>query len=443
MQWAAKFKEGHVAGSTPGAFPAGPPSGMDAPLPQRKWRKRAWMIGWTVLGVVAIVFAARTLRTGRTVRMATNAVTIGAVERAVFRDFVPLRGRVVPRDIVYLDAQEGGRVERVLVEAGDTVTAGQPLLEFGNTELQLEVIEREVRIIEQINNLRSTERSLEQDRETNLRSLAEIQYNLVRLGRLTERRNSLASRGAASVAEREDAADELGYYHALHPIVEQSSAKQDEWRARRNPEIRDELDKLQQNLSIVRGKLDNLIVRAPVSGRLTDLDLKVGENCERGKRLAQITPDTGFRLSAEVDEFYLGRVRMGQRADMEFRDVTVPVKVSRVYPQVKDGQFTIDLAFEAAAPAGLLPGEASQGRLRLGEDVSAVVIPAGAFLEQTGGDWIFVLTRDSQSATRRRIRLGRRNAEQLEVLAGLSPGERVVISDYRGLEHLDGIELTH
>jgi len=168
--------------------------------------------------------------------MDANAVTIGTVERAVFRDFVPLRGRVVPRDIVYLDAQEGGRVERVLVEAGDTVVAGQPLLEFGNTGLQLEVIEREVRIIEQINNLRSTERSLEQDRETNLRSLAEIQYNLIRLGRLTERRNSLVSRGAASVAEREDAADELGYYHALHPIVEQSSAKQDEWRARRTPD---------------------------------------------------------------------------------------------------------------------------------------------------------------------------------------------------------------
>ena len=424
-------------------MPGGAPSGMDTPLPQRKWRKRGWVLGLTVLSVVLIVLGARALRTGRTVRMAATAVTIGTVERAVFRDFVPLRGRVVPRDIVYLDAQEGGRVERVLVEAGDTVTAGQPLLEFGNTELQLEVIEREVRIIEQINNLRTTERSLEQDRQTNLRSLAQIEYNLVRLGRLTERRNSLASRGAASVAEREDAADELDYYHALHPIVEQSSAKQDEWRSRRTPEIRDELEKLQQNLAIVRGKLDNLIVRAPVSGRLTDLDLKVGENCERGRRLAQITPDTGFKLAAEVDEFYLARVHTGQRADMQFGDDAVPLRVSRVYPQVKDGQFTIDLAFESAAPAGLLPGEASQGRLRLGEDVSAVVIPAGAFLEQTGGDWIFVLARDGQSAIRRRIELGRRNAEQLEVLSGLSVNERVVTSDYRGLEHLDGIELTH
>jgi len=425
------------------AFTQTPPSGMDAPLPKRKWRRRGWIIAGTILGIVLIVLAAQTLHTGRTVRMSANAVTVATVQRTVFRDFVPLRGRVVPRDIVYLDAQEGGRVERVLVEAGDSFTAGQPLLEFGNTELQLEVIEREVRIIEQINNLRTTERSLEQDRESNQRALAEIQYNLTRLGRLTDRRNSLATRGAASVAEREDAADELSYYHALHPIVEQSSAKQEDWRVKRTPEIRDELDKLQQNLSIVRGKLDNLIVRAPVSGRLTDLDLKVGENCERGRRLAQITPETGFKLSADVDEFYLPRVRKGQRADMEFADATVSVKVSRVYPQVKDGQFTIDLAFDSAAPAGLIPGEASQGRLRLGEDVSAVVIPSGAFLEQTGGDWVFVLTRDGQSAVRRRIKLGRRNAEQLEVLAGLAPDERVVVSDYRGLEHLDGIELTH
>ena len=416
---------------------------MDVLLPQRKWRRRARGIGVTLAVIAVIVVGARTLRTGRTVRMSADAVTIATVQRAVFRDFVPLRGRVVPRDIVYLDAQEGGRVERVLVEAGDTVTAGQPILEFGNTELQLEVIEREVRIIDQINNLRSTERSLEQDRQMNLRSLAEIQYNIVRLGRLTDRRNSLAGRGAASVADREDAADELSYYDSLHPIVAQSSARQEDWRVQRTPEIRDELDKLQQNLSIVRGKLDNLIVRAPVSGRLTDLDLKVGENCERGKRLAQITPDTGFKLSADVDEFYLARVRRGQRADMEFAAATVPVRVSRVYPRVEDGQFTIDLAFESAAPAGLLPGEASQGRLRLGEDVSAVVIPAGAFLEQSGGDWIFVLAPGGHSAARRRIRLGRRNAEQLEVLAGLSPGERVVVSDYRGLEHLDGLELTH
>jgi HlyD family secretion protein len=422
---------------------AGPSSGMDKPLPPRRWRRIRWWVGLGVVAVLIVGLASQSLRGGRTVRMAANAITIGQVERAVFRDFVPLRGQVVPRDVVYLDAQEGGRVERVLVQAGDTITAGQPLIEFGNTQLQLDVIEREVRLIEQINSLRTTERELEQERAANDKTLAEIQFNLVRLGRLTERRNSLALRGAASAADREDAADELAYYHVLHPIVEQSNAKQAEWRAARIPEIRDELQKLQQNLAIVRSKLDSLIVRAPVSGRLTDMDLKVGENCDRGKRLAQITPDTGFKLSADVDEFYLTRVRTGQTADMAFADLTVALHVIRVYPQVKDGQFKIDLDFESAAPAGLLPGQASQGRLRLGEDRTAVVLPSGAFLEQTGGDWIFVLAGDGHSAARRRVKLGRRSAEQLEVLAGLQPGERVITSDYRGLERLDGIELTN
>lgn len=437
MQWMSPFRQRPSDES-----PAGPASGMDRPLPKRKWQR--W---WPGLAVVTLVVAGSLLlatswRGGRSARIARTTLTLSPVQRDVFHDFVPLRGRAVPRDIVYLDAQEGGRVERVLVEAGDTVTAGQPLVEFGNTELQLEVIEREVRLIEQINNLRSTEMTLEQDRLGNARSVAQISYNITRLTRLNDRRSSLATRGAMSRADREDAEDELDYYRTLRPIVEQSSARQDEWRLKRLPEIHEELLKLQQNLAVVRGKLDNLIVRAPVSERLTDMDLKIGENCERGKRLAQITPNTGFKLSADVDEFYLARVRVGQHADMDFDGTTVTLTVARVYPQVKDGQFTIDLAFESAAPPGLLAGQASQGKLRLGEDRTAIVLPAGAFLEQTGGDWVFVLDSDASTAIRRRIRIGRRNAEQLEVLAGLKPGDQVITSDYRGLERLDRIELT-
>jgi len=414
---------------------------MDRALPPPKWYRRWLVAGLGALVLAGLIALVLSVSTGRSTRMAMSSVSIGDVRRAVFHDFVPLRAQVIPRDIVYLDAQDGGRVERVLVQAGDTVTAGQPLLEFGNTELQLEVIEREVRVIEQINNLRSTELVLEQDRAANEKALAEIRYNLVRLTRLSERRNTLARQGALSVADREDAADQLAYYQRLRPVQEETLGRQEEWRVQRLPEIHDEVTKLKQDLAIVRGKLDGLIVRAPVSGRLTDMDLKVGQDCERGVRLAQITPDTGFKLSAEVDEFYLPRVKLGERADMEFPDRSAPLTVSRVYPQVKNGVFTIDLELTTAAPPGLVSGQAVQGKLRLGEDVSALVLPAGAFLEQTGGDWVFVLGADGRSATRRRIHIGRRNAEQLEVLGGLAAGERVLVSDYRGLERLERIDL--
>jgi HlyD family secretion protein len=208
------------------------------------------------------------------------------------------------------------------------------------------------------------------------------------------------------------------------------------------PEIHDDLARLAQNLAVVRGKLDNLIVRAPVSGRLTDMDLKIGQSCPRGTRLAQITPATGFKLSAQVDEYYLARVHAGEAADADLDGQPLALTLSRVYPTVKDGQFTVDLQFAGDAPAGLLTGQTLQGKLRLGEDRSALVLPAGAFLERSGGEWAFVVAPDGHSARRRPVRVGRRNALQVEILSGLAAGERVIVSGYDGLERVERIDLT-
>lgn len=414
---------------------------MDRPLPKPRFRRGLLITAVVAVALVAFILIAHPFEAGRAVRMRAVAVSVATVERGVFRDFVPLRGRIVPRDIVFLDAQEGGRVERVLVEAGDLVTAGQPLLEFGNTELQLEVIDREARLIEQINNLRGTQTALEQNRVANERSLAETDYNIMRLTRLTQRRSTLAERGATSAEEKEKVSDELAYYRQLRPLLADTAQTQEAMRLQRLPEIRDGLQKLQQDLAITRGKLDNLIVRAPVTGRLTEMDLKVGQNCERGRRLAEITPDAGFKLAADVDEFYLGRLRTGQVAVVSISDTDWTLHVTRVYPQVKNGTFLVDLAFEREPPAGVLPGQAVQGKLALGSDSKALVLAAGAFLERSGGDWVFVLT-DDDTAQRRRVRIGRRNAEQVEILGGLAAGERVIVSTYAGLERIDRIELT-
>jgi HlyD family secretion protein len=415
---------------------------MDRPLPKPRFRRSVLIAAAGAAALLALILVAQPFHGGRTVRMRAVAVSVATVERGVFRDFVPLRGRIVPRDIVFLDAQEGGRVERVLVEAGDPVAAGQPLLEFGNTELQLEVIDRETRLIEQINNLRGTQTALEQNRVANEQSLAEIDYNIVRLTRLTQRRTSLAERGATSAEEKEKVSDELAYYRQLRPLIADTAQKQEAMRLQRLPEIRDGLEKLQQDLAITRGKLDNLIVRAPVAGRLTEMDLKVGQNCERGRRLAEITPDAGFKLAADVDEFYLGRLRTGQTAAVRINDTDWTLHVTRVYPQVKNGTFLVDLSFNGEQPAGVLPGQAVQGKLALGGDSQALLLASGAFLERSGGDWVFVLA-DDETAQRRRVRIGRRHAEQVEILGGLEAGDRVIISDYSGLDRIDRIELTN
>ncbi|HEX5264874.1 MAG TPA: HlyD family efflux transporter periplasmic adaptor subunit, partial [Phenylobacterium sp.] len=203
-----------------------------------------------------------------------------------------------------------------------------------------------------------------------------------------------------------------------------------------------ELATLQESLKVTRAKLDSLVVRAPVAGRLTDMDIKLGEIRNRGQRLGQIVADTGFKLQAQIDEYYLDRVRPGQTGAVTIEEREVPVRVTRVDPQVKNATFQVDLAFEGAMPRGLLPGQALEGRLTLGGDRPALILPAGPFLERTGGDWAMVADPGGGHADRRRIKIGRRSTQQVEVVSGLRSGERVITSDYTGFEKVDRVVLT-
>ena len=419
---------------------------MDLPIAPNLWTRwpLAVRIGAVVAGATVLIFTVVALIVGdsaRTLRVPAAQLTIATAEQSVFHDLIPLRAKVVPRDTVYLDAVEGGRVERVLVEPGEVVTAGQRLIEFGNTNLQLQVIQQESQLNQAISQLQQNEIALEQNNIANARTLADIDYNIVKLSKSLERREALAARGATSAEQRETVQDELIHYKHLRPIQAESNDRQTALRARLLPSIRDQLRKLEQNLEVVRAKLDNLIVRAPVAGRVTDIDLKIGENRNPGQRLAEITPETGYKLSADVDEFYLARVHKDQHATFDLNGQHVEAAIARIHPQVKDGRFAIDLAFAGEEPPGLVTGQAVQGRLQLGDDQPALVIPAGAFLERTGGDWVFVL-KDDSSADRRRIKVGRRNAEQVEISDGLKAGERVVTSDYTGYDRIDRIVMT-
>jgi HlyD family secretion protein len=390
------------------------------------------------------VLAANLLNTSavHTARIPAAGVTIDTVQQGVLHDFTPLRGKVAPKDEIYLDALEGGQVERIMAHAGDQVTAGQPLIAFRNTALELDVLEREGRLVESITELQSYEKQLEDSRLANEKAAAEIDFNIVRLTRASARRSALVGRGAVSPEAEDQLNDELAYQRRLEPLQAQNNLRQDELRRRQLPEIHTQLANLQQSLVITRSKLDSLVLRAPVSGQLTDIVRNLGENRNRGDRLGEIVPATGFKVAAQVDEFYLGQVKVGQLADAGIDGATWKLKVERVYPQVKDGTFVVDLAFVGAEPANLLSGEAVIGTLSLGDDRPALILPAGAFLERTGGDWVMVAAPDGRSAVRRRIRIGRRNAEQVEILSGLAPGERVITSDYSAIDKVDRVILT-
>jgi HlyD family secretion protein len=425
-------------------------TGMDRKVEPGRWSLVRLPLGGRIalaipaIGLVVLLTVKFVAGTGvRTLSLPAQQATFAAVEQGVFHDLIPLRARVVPRETLYVDAVNGGRVEKLFVEAGDAVEQGQPIIELSNTNLALSVIQQEAQLNQAISQLQQNEIALEQNKLADERALAEVEYGLVRLKRSDARREGLLSRGVESTEQRDIVADELGYYRKLLPIQTDSNQRQADLRNRLLPDIHRQLTILRDNLEVVHSTLDGLVIRAPVSGRVTAMDLKVGEHKDPGQRLAEVTPPRGMKMSADIDEFYLARVRTGLRADIDSHGKSSAVTVRRIYPQVHDGHFRVDFEFDGESPANLVAGEALLGHLQLGDDSQAKILPVGPFLERTGGDWVFVVAPGGASAERRRIKVGRRTVDQLEILNGLEVGEQVITSDYSALEKTERVVLTH
>jgi HlyD family secretion protein len=418
--------------------------GMDRRIERPVWRRRPVLIagGAAALVVVAVTAAVVLGGAAAGVRVPAATVTIDAAQSGMFHDFVPLKGKALPKDEVYLDALDGGQVADVLARSGDQVVAGQPLVKFRNTALELDVLDREGRLVESITQLQTFEKQLEETRVANAKAEAEIAYNVVRLSREAQRRDVLLAKGFFPREQADQLHDELAYDQHLAPLQGESNRRQEVLRQAQLPQIEAEMATLRESLAVTRSKLDSLVLKAPLAGKLSENDLQVGQILKPGDRVGEVVPGTGFKAQADIDEYYLGRVAVGQGADVTVDGRSYPMVVTRVNPQVKDATFQVELAFKGAAPTGLLPGEALEGKLAVGGDRQALVLPSGPFLERTGGDWVMVVSAGGGHAERRRIHVGARNADQVEVLSGLSPGERVITSDYAAFEKVNRVDLS-
>jgi HlyD family secretion protein len=377
---------------------------------------------------------------GRSLSVNAQRVFVSPVTVGTFEDFIPLRGRLVPRSTVYLDAIEGGRVEQVLVEDGALVEAGDPIAILSNTNLQLEVLGREAAVTEQLNNMRTIELQLEQNRLSHKRNLVEIDYQIIRLNRSIERQRELARTELVSQSTVDELQDELDYYVKRREVTLESQATDARMQTQQLQQLRDAGAQLQTSLTFARKNLDDLNVRAPVGGKLSGFNIEVGESIVRGGRLGQIDDPDGYKLNVEIDEFYLGRVDLEQVATAELGGRTYDLQVAKIYPQVNGGKFEVDMVFDKE-PEGMRRGQTMQVRLTLGDNADAVLIPNGSFYQETGGNWVFVVSPDGSEAIKRSVRLGRRNTDFIEVLDGLEPGERVITSPYTSYVGMDRLTL--
>ena len=371
-----------------------------------------------------------------------SRVTVSTVERGRFDDFLPLRARVEPLVTVFLDAVEGGRVEQVLVEDGAMVQAGQMLAVLSNSDLQLNVLARQTEVTQQINSMRSQELALSQTRLANERAVIEAELAVQTARRQYELQRPLAERGFVPARQLADSRDTYQAAQARLNVLRRTRANDERLQSTQLAQLRASTTGLNQSLGLARDSLDALNLRAPVTGQLTSFSIQVGQSFNRGERLGQIDSAGRNKLRAQVDEFYLGRVAEQQVATADVGGRPYRMRVSKIYPQVRNGAFEIDLQFIGQEPADLQRGQTVQIRLTLGDPAPALLIPNGAFYNETGGNWVFVVAPDGGSAVKRQVRLGRRNADYIEVLEGLDPGERVITSPYTGFAERDRLSLS-
>jgi HlyD family secretion protein len=402
-------------------------------------RKLAYGAG-AILAALFIYWLAGMLLGGRTLSVNSQRVFVSDVTVGTFEDFIPLRGRLVPRSTVYLDAIEGGRVEEVLVEDGTFVEAGDPIARLSNTNLQLEVLGREAAVTEQLNNMRTIELQLEQNRLSHKRNLVEIDYQIIRLNRSIDRQRDLAEQNLVSQSTVDELQDELDYYTNRRAVTLESQATDARLQEAQLAQLKSAGEQLETSLTFARKNLEDLNVRAPVSGKLSGFNIEIGESIVRGGRLGQIDDPDGYKLNAQIDEYYLGRVDIGQSATAEIGSRSYDLRIAKIYPQVNNGQFEVDMVFDGE-PGEVRRGQTMQVKLTLGDNTDAILVPNGTFYQETGGNWIFVVSPDGAEAVKRNVRLGRRNTDFIEVLDGLEAGEKVITSPYTSYVGMDRLTI--
>ena len=414
---------------------------MDRPVERKRIDRRILIAGAAAALLLLLFLFMRFAPSSNSQTIAADRVTISPVTSGVFEDFLPLRARVTPLVTVFLDAVEGGRVDELYVEDGATVVKGQLLAKMSNADLMLSTLARQTEVEQQLNNMRSQELALAQSRVANERAAIEADLDRRKAQRLYDVQRPLAQKGYVAGKVYRDTADDLNYQRRRTAVIQRGNATDERLQSSQLAQLRASASSLQASLGIARSSLDSLNLRAPVSGTLSAFSIQLGQSMQKGERLGQIDSPGRNKLVAGIDEFYLSRVVPGQIATLEQGGRIYQMKVGKIYPQVRGGQFEVDLIFTGAEPSGIQRGQTLQAKLTLGDAAKARLIPYGSFYNDTGGTWVFVVSADGKSAERREVRLGRKNPDFIEVLSGLEPGDKVLTSSYAGFTDKSRLDL--
>lgn len=404
---------------------------MDRVIEKKGLGKKQIMLAGGIVALLALIAASWYFTSGKSkLNVNTDRITISEIKQGPFQEFIPVNGVVLPVTTIYLDALEGGRVEEKFVEDGAIMKKDQPILRLSNTDLELSLVNQETSVFNLLTQMQISRNAAQQNTIGKLNQLTDVDNSLKEAERVYKLNKKLYDQKVIGSQEFKQSENNYNYQLQKKRLADQVLKKDSVSTMQEQEQAKQSYARTQNALQVMRKKVGDLIVRAPVDGQLTSLDAEIGQSKNKGERLGQIDVMSGFKVRVDVDEHYISRIFNGLMGEASVAGKTYKLTIKKVFTQVNAGRFQVDMEFNDSIPQGIRRGQTLQIRLALSDETTALLLPKGGFYQQTGGNWIFKVAENGKIAYKVDIQLGRQNPDFYEVIQGLKPGEKVITSSY-------------
>lgn len=415
---------------------------MDRPIAQKKWSTKRILTLVGITSIIGLIAASYYFTAGNSrLNVESDRISIVEVKNGPFQEFIPINGTILPINSIYLDAAVGGRVEERYVEDGAILKKGDPIMRLSNTDQELSLIQQETQVLNLLTQSQIASTNAEQVSINNRNQMADVEQAYREAERIYRLNKNLYAEKAIGAQEYEKSTNDYQYQKQRVALTKQILRQDSISSSQKANQDRQTVQRTQSALGLMRQKVGDLIVRSPVDGQLTSFDAEIGQNKNVGERLGQLDVLTGFKVRAEIDEHYINRIFTEQVGQFVISGKTYSLKIKKVYTQVTNGRFQVDMEFVGEVPTGIRRGQTLQIRLALSEETTAILLAKGGFYQQTGGNWIFKVDKDGGSAYRVDIQLGRQNPEFYEVIGGLQVGDKVIVSSYETYDKIQELNI--
>jgi HlyD family secretion protein len=405
---------------------------VDRVIEKKTWNTKRILTIAGITGIVLLIGGSIYFTSGKSkLDVDTERLTISEIKKGPFQEFIPVNGVVMPLTTIYLDASDGGRVEEKYVEDGAILKKGDPILRMSNTDLELNLATQETNVYAQQIQMQISHTQMQSATINKLNNMADVDVAFKEAERIYKLDKDLYAKKAIGSQEFQTAQNQYQYQLSRKKLATQILVQDTTMVKQQDSQTREQIAQMQNALQMMRKKVADLTLRAPLDGQLTSFDAEIGQSKNKGEHLGQIDVLSGFKVRVNIEEHYLSRVFTGLKGDFQFADKTYNLVIKKVFISVgKDGQFQVDMGFVGPVPSGIRKGQTLQVRLALSDQITALLLPKGGFFQQTGGNWIFKVSEDGKRAYKVPIQINMQSPDYYQVTSGLQPCDKVITSSY-------------